>query len=80
MIITFVPEWAYRLLYVRYLFAGALGVWLAVSKQATGKKVIVGALVSFIYIIAVNYLNVQFWFLYTLHGEASMPLPISGRC
>ena len=73
MIITFVPEWAYRLLYVRYLFAGALGVWLAVSKQATGKKVIVGALVSFIYIIAVNYLNVQFWFLYPAWGSQHAP-------
>jgi len=73
MIITFIPEWAYRLLYVRYLFAGALGVLLAVSKQATYKKMICGALISFIYIFAVNYLNVQFWFLYPAWSSQHAP-------
>lgn len=63
MIIAFVPEWAYRLLYVRYLFAGALGVWLAVNRRSI-ERVILGALISLIYIFAVNYLNFQFWFLY----------------
>jgi len=73
MIIAFVPEWAYRLLYVRYLFAGALGVWLAVSKQAIDRKVILGALISLIYIVAVNYLNFQFWFLYPAWGSQHAP-------
>jgi len=73
MIIAFVPEWAYRLLYVRYLFAGALGVWLAVSKQPIDKKLIIGALISLIYIFAVNYLNVQFWFLYPAWGSQHAP-------
>jgi len=73
MIIAFVPEWAYRLLYVRYLFAGALGVWLAVSQQSIERKLVVGALFSIIYIFAVNYLSIQFWFLYPAWGSQHAP-------
>ena len=42
----------------RYLFAGALGVWLAVSQQSIERKLVVGALFSIIYIFAVNYLSI----------------------
>lgn len=47
MIISFVPVWMYRLLYVRYLFAAALGVWLATCYKRPKKWLIVGALISF---------------------------------
>lgn len=73
MITALVPEWAYRLLYVRYLFAGALGVWLAVSKQTIDKRLVIGGLISLIYIVAVNYLNIQFWFLYPAWGSQHAP-------
>lgn len=64
MILSFVPEWMYRLLYVRYLFAGALGTWLAVRDKISTQWLIIGAIISFIYIFAVNYLNFQAGIIY----------------
>lgn len=49
----------YRILYHRYLFAVALGVWAVMYK---GKKSIIlsiGSLISLVFIIAVNYFNFQ---------------------
>lgn len=73
MVVSFVPEWMYRLLYVRYLFAAALGVWLAISSERPTKWLLIGALISFIYIFAVNYLDFQALFLYPAWGSQHAP-------
>jgi peptidoglycan/LPS O-acetylase OafA/YrhL len=67
-IITGIPPWLYTLLYIRYMFAGALGVWLVFQKDAIPKWLFIGVLASFVYIFAVQYLNFQFWFIYPAWG------------
>lgn len=49
------PNSYYRLLYIRYLFAVALGVWLSKRKNNNNFGLISGAVLSLIYISAVHY-------------------------
>lgn len=49
------PDWAYRLLFIRYLFAFALGIWLALGVDR--KWLAIGSIISVGYITAVNYLQ-----------------------
>lgn len=55
VIITEMPDSTYRLLSIRYLFAMALGMGLALGMDK--RWITVGGLISFIYIFAVNYLK-----------------------
>lgn len=73
LIMLEVPEWLYRLLYVRYLFAGALGVYMATSKQQSRLWLIIGSSISFIYILLVSYHDFQFWFIYPAWGGQHAP-------
>lgn len=53
-----IPESIYRLLVIRYLFALALGVWLALySKKIHLKWLLPLAILSFVYIAGVNYFD-----------------------
>lgn len=63
-LIALVPPWLYGILYIRYIFAGALGVWLAFRKDIPFRWVFIGGFISFVYIFLVQYLNFQFWFIY----------------
>ncbi len=45
----------YRLLFPRYLFAVALGVWIVKIKNVKWPAVIIGAVISLIYITSVHY-------------------------
>jgi len=63
-IISGIPPWAFSILYIRFIFAGALGVWLVFQKDTVPKWLLIGGLASIVYIFAVVYLNFQFWFLY----------------
>jgi len=49
------PDWMYRLLFIRYLFAFGLGTWLAFGIDR--RWLAVGGIISVIYITAVNYLG-----------------------
>jgi peptidoglycan/LPS O-acetylase OafA/YrhL len=48
-----IPDWIYRLLFIRYLFAFGLGIWLAIGKDRRWS--VVGGIMSAIYITGVNY-------------------------
>lgn len=73
LIMLGVPEWLYRLLYVRYVFVGALGVYMATSKQQSRSWLIIGSFISFVYIFLVNYYDFQFWFIYPAWGSQHTP-------
>ncbi|RSD35195.1 MAG: acetyltransferase, fucose-4-O-acetylase [Methanohalophilus sp.] len=73
MILLSVPVDVYRLLYIRYFFAGALGVWLAINHKTPIKILILGALLSSIYIFVVNYLNYQPSFIYPAWSSQHSP-------
>jgi surface polysaccharide O-acyltransferase-like enzyme len=45
----------YRVLIIRYIFALSLGIWLAMAKNKPKALLAVGAIISFVYIAAVNY-------------------------
>jgi peptidoglycan/LPS O-acetylase OafA/YrhL len=49
------PEWAYRLLFTRFLFAFALGIWVAFGIDR--KWLAIGSIISIIYLTAVVYLG-----------------------
>jgi len=51
------PSQLYRLLYFRYVFASALGIWLAMSKGVNKLWMMTGILISLTYISLVNYFN-----------------------
>jgi peptidoglycan/LPS O-acetylase OafA/YrhL len=53
------PASIYRILYVRYLFAGSLGIWLSMTKKKMNVWVVVGAALSLLYITVVNYFGFQ---------------------
>ncbi|OPY35934.1 MAG: Acyltransferase family protein [Methanoregula sp. PtaU1.Bin051] len=59
-----IPAWLYGLLYTRYLFAGALGIWLVFRKDSIPKWLYAGVITSIAYIVAVQYFNFQFPFIY----------------
>lgn len=52
-----IPSSSYRNLYFRYLFAVALGIWLATSKNLNRKVLLIGTAISGVYIYAVGYLG-----------------------
>jgi peptidoglycan/LPS O-acetylase OafA/YrhL len=55
---------AYRLLYPRYLFAGALGVWIAFGGVAKHKGLLIfGAIMGLAYTAAVEYYNIHLYFI-----------------
>lgn len=64
MVIAAIPPWLYSILCIRYIFAGALGVWLVFRKDAVPKWLFACALASLVYIYVTQYLNFQFWFIY----------------
>jgi peptidoglycan/LPS O-acetylase OafA/YrhL len=55
------PQWLYGIIIVRYIFMGALGVWLVFQKRVMTRWILAGALLSACYIFAVSYLSFQFW-------------------
>lgn len=59
-----IPTWLYDILYIRYLFAGALGIWLVFRKDSIPKWLYAGVLASIVYIIAVQYFAFKVWFIY----------------
>jgi len=54
----------YRLIYLRYLFAGALGVYLAMVDNRHNIFIIIGSFVSFLYILFVNYFGLHLPFIH----------------
>ena len=55
----------YRLIYLRYLFAGALGVYIAATNNRANSILILGSILSFIYILLVNYFNFHLTFIHS---------------
>lgn len=53
----------YSVLYIRYMVAGALGVWLAVRTERPYGWIALGALFSLCYITAVFYFGFRIWIL-----------------
>jgi hypothetical protein len=47
------PDWIYRLLFIRYLFAFGLGIWLFYGVDR--RLLLIGGIMSFIYITAIDY-------------------------
>ena len=56
------PAWLNSIIYIRYIFIGALGVWLVFRERVITRWILFGGLISAVYIYAVYYLNFQFWF------------------
>ncbi len=52
-----VPQSIYRFIFLRYLFAASLGVWLAKTEQINWHLVTAGAIVSLLYITSFNFYN-----------------------
>lgn len=64
----------YRLLYPRYLFAGALGVWLAFGGVARNKiLLIIGAIIGLAYTVAVEYHNFHLGFINSSWYSQNLP-------
>lgn len=59
-----VPPALFIFTYVRYLFAGALGVWLYTSPKRRWNWILPGAVLSVLYITAVAYFGTDLFFLY----------------
>jgi len=51
------PQGVYRFIFIRYLLAIALGIWLAKTKQINWYLVTAGALLSLLYITGYNYFD-----------------------
>jgi hypothetical protein len=65
---------AYRLLYPRYLFAGALGVWLAFGGVAKYKILLIfGAIIGLAYTVAVEYYNYNLYFINSCWYSQNLP-------
>jgi hypothetical protein len=62
VVLSGIPSWLDSILYIRYIFVAALGVWLVFQKQVITRWILFGGLISAVYIFAVYYLNFQFWF------------------
>ena len=58
-----IPEWLYRLLYVRYIFASIIGSYI-VSHKFKKSTVMLLASLSFVYIVCVSYLKFDLLFIY----------------
>ena len=56
------PSWLYSVLCIRFIFICGLGVWLAFQERVMTRWILLGGLLSALYIFAVCYLNFQFWF------------------
>ena len=57
-VIIVVPDWIYRLLYIRYVFAVVLGMWI--WQETPGKRdSILLVLFSLLYITGVGYFNIK---------------------
>lgn len=52
-----IPSGIYSILYVRYLFAGALGVYLAVSGPRVSHGIAVGGIFGFVYLTLTMYMG-----------------------
>ena len=52
-LVSGMPDWIYRLIFVRYLFAFGLGIWLAFGIDR--KWLSIGCIISMAYIAAINY-------------------------
>jgi len=52
-----IPSGIYSVLYVRYLFAGALGVYLAVSGTRFTRWIALGGIIGFVYLTLTTYLG-----------------------
>lgn len=63
-IILNIPEWLYRLLYLRYLFAAVIGTYI-VSHGFSKKVFLLITPISVIYIICVSYLNYNLPIIYS---------------
>ncbi len=63
-LIAGIPAGLFNILYIHFLFLGALGVWLVFRKDQVPRWLFIGGIASFAYIFAVGYLKFQFWFLY----------------
>jgi hypothetical protein len=65
---------AYRLLYLRYLFAGALGIWLAFDGVAKHKLLLIfGAIIGLAYTAAVEYYNFHLYFINSSWYSQNLP-------
>jgi peptidoglycan/LPS O-acetylase OafA/YrhL len=60
-VVSGMPQWLYGILFIRYIFMGALGVWLVFQERVITRWILIGGLLSALYIFAVSYLNFQFW-------------------
>jgi peptidoglycan/LPS O-acetylase OafA/YrhL len=56
-----VPSWLYGILCIRFVFICALGVWLVFQEHVMTRWILIGGLLSALYIAAVSYGDFQFW-------------------
>jgi peptidoglycan/LPS O-acetylase OafA/YrhL len=72
-VLSGMTEPTYKFIYARFLFAGALGVWLVVTKNRPKIWIGIGTIMSLIYITAVGYLGFSFPFIHPSWGIQNMP-------
>jgi len=60
-VISGMPSWLYGVLVTRYVFMAGLGVWLVFQERVLTPWILIGGLVSALYIAAVSYFQFQFW-------------------
>ena len=71
-IILIIPEWLYRLLYLRYIFAAVIGSYI-VSHGFSKKTILLVTPLSVIYIMCVSYLKYDFPIIYSAWGFQHAP-------
>ena len=62
MLFSGIPDRFYSVLYFRFIFAGALGVWLVMTPRRPVSWIAVGGLISLIYLTLSSYTNLFFSF------------------
>lgn len=59
------PSWLYGPSITPFIFMAALGVWLVFRERVVTPWILIGGLLSALYIAAVSYFNFQFWMFRT---------------
>lgn len=72
-VLSGMTEPTYKFIYLRFLFAGALGVWLVVTMDKPKIWIALGTIMSLVYIAAVGYLGFSFPFIHPSWGIQNVP-------
>lgn len=60
-VVSGMPTWLYGILITRYIFICALGVWLVFQERVMTQWILIGGLLSALYITAVSYFSFRVW-------------------